>query len=29
VYKPVVAFVVLSVALLIRPQGFFGQARAG
>jgi branched-subunit amino acid ABC-type transport system permease component len=29
VYKPVVAFGVLAVALLIRPQGFFGQARAG
>ena len=27
VYKPVVAFVVLSVALLLRPQGFFGHAR--
>jgi neutral amino acid transport system permease protein len=27
VYKPVVAFVVLAIALLIRPQGFFGQAR--
>jgi branched-subunit amino acid ABC-type transport system permease component len=27
VYKPVVAFVVLAVALLLRPQGFFGQAR--
>ena len=26
-YKPVVAFLVLTVALLIRPQGFFGQAR--
>ncbi len=29
VYKPVVAFGVLALALLIRPQGFFGQARAG
>jgi len=29
VYKPVVAFAVLAVALLIRPQGFFGQARIG
>src|SRR6266481_4345792 len=27
VYKPVVAFSVLALALLIRPQGFFGQAR--
>jgi neutral amino acid transport system permease protein len=27
VYKPVVAFVVLAVALLLRPQGFFGHAR--
>jgi len=27
VYKPVVAFVVLAVALLIRPQGLFGRAR--
>jgi len=27
VYKPVVAFAVLSLALLIRPQGFFGHAR--
>jgi neutral amino acid transport system permease protein len=27
VYKPVVAFAVLAVALLIRPQGFFGRAR--
>jgi neutral amino acid transport system permease protein len=27
VYKPVVAFAVLAVALLLRPQGFFGQAR--
>ena len=26
VYKPVVAFAVLAFALLIRPQGFFGQA---
>jgi neutral amino acid transport system permease protein len=26
-YKPVVAFAVLTIALLIRPQGFFGQAR--
>ncbi len=29
VYKPVVAFAVLAVALLLRPQGFFGQARTG
>ena len=29
VYKPVVAFAVLALALLIRPQGFFGQATAG
>ncbi|HEY2543866.1 MAG TPA: branched-chain amino acid ABC transporter permease [Gaiellaceae bacterium] len=29
VYKPVVAFGLLAVALLIRPQGFFGQARVG
>ena len=29
VYKPVIAFAVLAVALLIRPQGFFGQARTG
>jgi neutral amino acid transport system permease protein len=29
VYKPVVAFAVLAVALMIRPQGLFGQARAG
>ena len=29
VYKPVVAFSVLALALLIRPQGFFGQARVG
>ena len=29
VYKPVVAFAALAVALLIRPQGFFGQARVG
>jgi branched-subunit amino acid ABC-type transport system permease component len=29
VYKPVVAFAVLAVALMIRPQGFFGQARVG
>jgi branched-subunit amino acid ABC-type transport system permease component len=28
VYKPVVAFVVLIVALLIRPQGLFGRVRA-
>ncbi len=28
-YKPVVAFGLLAVALLIRPQGFFGQARVG
>jgi branched-subunit amino acid ABC-type transport system permease component len=27
VYKPVVAFAVLAVALMIRPQGFFGRAR--
>lgn len=27
VYKPVVAFAVLIVALLLRPQGLFGQAR--
>jgi neutral amino acid transport system permease protein len=27
VYKPVVAFAVLAIALLIRPQGFFGHAR--
>jgi branched-subunit amino acid ABC-type transport system permease component len=27
VYKPVVAFGVLAIALLIRPQGFFGRAR--
>jgi branched-subunit amino acid ABC-type transport system permease component len=27
VYKPVVAFSVLALALLIRPQGFFGKAR--
>jgi neutral amino acid transport system permease protein len=26
-YKPVVAFVVLTLALLIRPQGFFGRVR--
>jgi branched-subunit amino acid ABC-type transport system permease component len=29
VYKPVVAFTVLALALLVRPQGFFGQARVG
>ena len=29
VYKPVVAFGVLAIALMIRPQGFFGQARTG
>lgn len=29
VYKPVVAFAVLALALLVRPQGFFGQARVG
>ena len=29
VYKPVVAFGVLALALLIRPQGFFGRARTG
>ena len=28
VYKPVVAFVVLIVALLLRPQGLFGRVRA-
>ena len=28
VYKPVVAFVVLAAALMVRPQGLFGQARA-
>ena len=27
VYKPVVAFVVLAAALLVRPQGLFGRAR--
>jgi neutral amino acid transport system permease protein len=27
VYKPVVAFAVLAIVLMIRPQGFFGQAR--
>jgi neutral amino acid transport system permease protein len=27
VYKPVVAFVVLAAALMVRPQGLFGQAR--
>jgi len=27
VYKPVVAFVVLAAALMVRPQGFFGRAR--
>jgi neutral amino acid transport system permease protein len=27
VYKPVVAFGLLAVALLVRPQGFFGRAR--
>jgi branched-subunit amino acid ABC-type transport system permease component len=27
VYKPVVAFVVLAAALMIRPQGLFGRAR--
>lgn len=27
VYEPVVAFVVLAAALLVRPQGFFGRAR--
>ena len=27
VYKPVVAFAVLVIALLLRPQGLFGQAR--
>jgi len=29
VYKPVVAFRVLELALLIRPQGFFGRERVG
>jgi neutral amino acid transport system permease protein len=29
VYKPVVAFAVLAVALMIRPQGLFGRARIG
>lgn len=29
VYKPVVAFAVLAIALMIRPQGLFGQARVG
>jgi neutral amino acid transport system permease protein len=27
VYKPVVAFAVLAIVLMIRPQGLFGQAR--
>jgi branched-subunit amino acid ABC-type transport system permease component len=27
VYKPVVAFAVLAVALMVRPQGLFGRAR--
>ena len=27
VYKPVVAFVVLALALMVRPQGLFGRAR--
>jgi neutral amino acid transport system permease protein len=27
VYKPVVAFAILIVALMVRPQGFFGRAR--
>ncbi|MGZ4393293.1 MAG: branched-chain amino acid ABC transporter permease, partial [Gaiellaceae bacterium] len=27
IYKPVVAFVVLIVALMVRPQGLFGRAR--
>jgi branched-subunit amino acid ABC-type transport system permease component len=27
VYKPVVAFALLTLALLVRPQGFFGRAR--
>jgi len=27
VYKPVVAFALLTIALLLRPQGFFGHAR--
>jgi branched-subunit amino acid ABC-type transport system permease component len=26
-YKPVVAFVLLALALLVRPQGLFGRAR--
>jgi branched-subunit amino acid ABC-type transport system permease component len=26
-YKPVVAFVVLTAVLLVRPQGLFGRAR--
>jgi branched-subunit amino acid ABC-type transport system permease component len=29
VYKPVVAFATLALALLVRPQGFFGAARVG
>ena len=29
VYKPVVAFGTLAIVLLVRPQGFFGQARTG
>lgn len=29
VYTPVVAFAVLAIALMIRPQGLFGQARVG
>jgi branched-subunit amino acid ABC-type transport system permease component len=29
VYTPVVAFTVLAIALMIRPQGLFGQARGG
>jgi branched-subunit amino acid ABC-type transport system permease component len=27
VYKPVVAFLILTVALMVRPQGLFGRAR--
>jgi branched-subunit amino acid ABC-type transport system permease component len=27
VYKPVVAFAILAVALMVRPQGLFGRAR--
>jgi branched-subunit amino acid ABC-type transport system permease component len=29
VYKPVVAFALLAAALMVRPQGLFGQARVG